>query len=466
MITIVGMGIAKEDITLRGVEAVRGARQVFVRTARTHAAKTLQGLGVEYIACDDLYETAPDFDALADAIVARLVEAGDCVYCVDGAGTQDYIVQRLAARTEVCVVPGVDAASAAMATVCADGQCYLRQSATDVVAQPIFFAPDATLVVDEIDDAVLAGELQLKLLDAYGDSVAWLIDNRGNPISITLADLARQKGYGAHCCLVVPRGDLVDKQRFTFGDVVRILYRLRLPDGCEWDRTQTHASIRDCCIEEAYELVEAIDLEDIGKMMEETGDVLLQAIFHTAIARDAGEFDYADMLSDLAAKLIRRHPHVFGDVVANNADEALAAWDAAKAVEKKQVSYTQKMQQVAPMSALMRAKKIQKIAAKAHYDFDSATAAADKIGEELAELFAAPEDRRELEGGDLLFACVNVLRLMHIDPELALLQSTRKFVHRFTLVEQALAQRGIAIDQCPVDEMWRVYDAIKAQDDA
>ena len=462
MITIVGMGVAKDDVTMRGVNALRKAERVFVRTAQTNAAQTLRDLGVTYTACDDLYTTAPDFDALAAAIADRLLQAGDAVYCVDGAGTQDYIAQRLAAVAEVCVIPGVDAATSALATVCADGQCYLRQSATDLVAQRVFFAPDATLVVDEIDDAVLAGELQLRLLETYGETEAWFVGNNGKAALITLDRLAAQKSYGAYCRLVVPAVQYTDKRRFTFADVVRILHRLRQPDGCDWDKVQTHASIRDCCIEEAYELVEAIDLEDIDKMQEEAGDVLLQAVFQAVIAQDVGEFSVDDMLSALCTKLIHRHPHVFGDVVATNADEALSAWEAAKAVEKKQVTYTQKMQQVAPMAALMRARKVQKIAAKAHYDFDSAQAAAQKIEEELAELFAAPDDQREMEGGDLLFACVNVLRLMHIDPELALLQSTRKFVDRFARVEAALAAEGRAIDQCTPDELWQVYDAVKA----
>jgi tetrapyrrole methylase family protein/MazG family protein len=211
-------------------------------------------------------------------------------------------------------------------------------------------------------------------------------------------------------------------------------------------------------------LVEAIDLGDTDKMLEETGDVLLQAVFHASMAEDAGEFTVSDVLSALCAKLIGRHPHVFGTVVATNAEEALAAWDSAKAKEKHQVSYTQKMHEVAPMPALMRAKKIQKIAAKAHYDFESVEQAATKIDEELGELFAADNpDQQVMEGGDLLFAAVNVLRLMHVEPELALLASTRKFVDRFALVEQALAAEGKAIDEVSVDLLWQTYDRVKEQ---
>lgn len=458
MITIVGMGQAIEDVTLRGAAAIRGAATVVVRTAETNAAKTLDRLGVAYITCDDIYNNAADFDQLVEMIAARLCEK-DCVYCVDGAGTQDAVGRYLQGRIEVKIITGVDSACSALALTGQNGESFLRQSATSIV-NGVFFAPDATLVVDEIDDALLAGELQLKLLDAYGDVACYYVAN-GKTYSITVGELCRQKGFGYDAMLVLPAKPFEQKERFSFVDLVRLLARLRAPDGCEWDKVQTHQSIRDCCIEEAYELVEAIDLDDVDKMQEECGDVLLQAVFQAAIGEDAGEFGITDMLSALCHKLLMRHPHVFGSVSASNAEEALAAWDAAKAVEKKQVTYTQKMQQVAPMSALMRAKKIQKIAAKAHYDFDSVQQAAGKIDEELQELMAAPQDERETEGGDLLFSCVNVLRLLGVDPELALLASIRKFQDRFAAVEQALAQAGKRMEECDADTLWAVYDTVK-----
>lgn len=458
MITIVGMGQAIEDVTLRGVAAIRGAAAVVVRTAETNAAKTLDRLGVAYITCDDIYNEAADFDRLVEMIAARLCER-DCVYCVDGAGTQDVVGRYLQARSDVRIIAGVDSACSALALAGQDGESFLRQSATSIV-NGVFFAPDATLVVDEIDDLLLAGELQLKLLDAYGD-VAGCFVAKGKAYPITVGQLCRQKGFGYDAMLVLPAKPFEQKERFSFVDLVRLLARLRAPDGCEWDKVQTHQSIRDCCIEEAYELVEAIDLDDVDKMQEECGDVLLQAVFQAAIGEDAGEFGITDMLSALCHKLLMRHPHVFGSVSATNPEEALAAWDAAKAVEKKQVTYTQKMQQVAPMSALMRAKKIQKIAAKAHYDFDSVQQAAGKIDEELQELMAAAQDERETEGGDLLFSCVNVLRLLGVDPELALLASIRKFQERFAAVEQALTQEGKRMEECDAATLWAVYDAVK-----
>ena len=463
MITVVGMGIHRFDVTLRGQTAIAEADRVFVRTADTECARTLQALGVTYISCDDLYQSAEDFDCLQSAIVERLLAAGDAVYCVDGDGSSDAIVQALAARGEVEVIAGVSHASFALAASRVSAERVESVSALDLSRDKIALSPSATLVVTELDDRILAGEVKLKLLDIYGDVEGFFV-TKDKSIPVSVADLDRQKGYGALTSYILPAIPFLDKKRFNFEDVVYLLARLRAPDGCEWDKVQTHSSIRDCCIEEAYELVEAIDLDDVDKMLEETGDVLLQAVFHASMAEDAGEFSVSDVLSALCIKLIGRHPHVFGSVVATNAEEALAAWDSAKAQEKHQVTYTQKMHEVAPMSALMRSKKIQKIAAKAHYDFNSVEQAATKIAEELSELFAAgSEEERVMEGGDLLFAAVNVLRLMHIEPELALLASTRKFVDRFELVEETLTAEGKRIDEVSTEELWATYDRVKEQ---
>ena len=463
MITIVGMGINRMDVTLRGQKALEKADKVYVRTGDTECAKTLASLGVTYTACDDLYQGAADFDALRSAIVGRLMDAGNAVYCVDGDGASDPIVQDLAARTEVQVIAGVSHASHALAASLVSGERVHSVPALEFAGDKVSLAPNATLVVTELDDKYLAGEVKLKLHDIYGDVGGFFV-HKGKSVPVNVVDLDRQRDYGASTAYILPAIAFLDKQRFNFDDVVYLLTRLRAPDGCEWDKVQTHRSIRDCCIEEAYELVEAIDLDDVDKMIEETGDVLLQAVFHASMATDAGEFTVSDVLSGVCIKLIGRHPHVFGSVVATNAEEALAAWDSAKAKEKHQSTYTDKLRAVAPMSALMRSKKVQKIAAKAHYDFDSVEQAATKIAEELEELFAADtEEQKVMEGGDLLFAAVNVLRLMHVEPELALLASTRKFVDRFALVESTLAEEGKRIDEVSTEELWATYDRVKGQ---
>ena len=458
MITVVGMGMTAGDLTARGREALERAGKVFVRTAKTATGKTLEGLGIAYTSLDYLYEQAEDFDALRRSIADTLNGAGDCAYAVDGAGVDDPVLPLLKDHRVVAGV-SLGVAAAARSGVLADR--LLTVSAEDLAAERVWYPSDATIVVTELDDQLLAGEVKLKLLDVVGNVQGYLVA-QGKVTPVMVEDLDRSKGYGADCAYVLPRLDYRDRERWGFEDLMKIVFRLRAPDGCEWDKIQTHRSIRDCCIEEAYELVEAVDLDDVDKLKEESGDVTLQGVFHASMAEDSGEFSTYDMLSALCGKLLFRHPHVFGNVVANDPEAALAAWDAAKNKEKKYASYTDKMQSVAPMPALMRAKKVQKIARKAHFDWDDPQGAYDKVGEELQELLAAktPDERVE-EGGDLLFAAVNVLRMLDVEPELALLGATRKFVDRFAKVEEAVRAQGKEMTDMSLAELDAIWNEVK-----
>jgi MazG family protein len=253
-------------------------------------------------------------------------------------------------------------------------------------------------------------------------------------------------------------GDFISRTRHGFGDLVEIARRLRDPDGCPWDRAQSHETIRENAIEEAYELVEAIDLRDEAKMLEESGDVLLQALFHAVIDEGAGGFTVEDMLSALAKKLISRHTHIFGKNRAENAEEALLFWEKAKAEEKGYSGVSDKISRVpATFSALMRAEKVQKIIRKTGFDFPSPAEAMIKLREEIEEFLSAPGEKREEEGGDILFAAVNVLRMYHINPETALNLTTNKFIRRFGYVEKKASESGKKVEELSLDEMEFYY---------
>lgn len=248
--------------------------------------------------------------------------------------------------------------------------------------------------------------------------------------------------------------DLTKRERFNLTDLYNIMKILRGDNGCQWDKAQDHKSIRANMIEEAYELVEAINNDDDDNMQEECGDVLLQAIFHSVIAEDRGAFDISDVLSGICRKLIDRHTHIFGDVKADNAEQALAAWDSAKAKEKKYTHISSKMDSIGKaMPSLIKAYKVGKTAAKVGLDFASAADAADKVNEELSEFLCAEQDKKEEEGGDLLFAAVNVLRLEGIEPEVALNKAVDKFVKRFKYIEER-TDLGSA-DMQVLDKLWQ-----------
>ena len=250
----------------------------------------------------------------------------------------------------------------------------------------------------------------------------------------------------------------VKRDKYTFGDLVEIIRRLRDPDGCPWDRAQTHESIRSNAIEEAYELAEAVDMKDKAKTEEESGDVMLQGLFHAAIAEDEGLFSPDDIVNALCAKLSFRHTHIFGDKKAADPDEARKNWEAAKAVEKGYTSLKDKIDSVpVTFGALMRANKVQKIIKKTGFDFSDVGGAMEKVREELGEFERASGAEREKEGGDILFAAVNVLRMAGIDPEVALNGTTARFIRRFMYVEQKMREAGLELKAENIDVMEKFY---------
>ena len=257
-----------------------------------------------------------------------------------------------------------------------------------------------------------------------------------------------------------------EKEKYDFADLRRVMRILRAPDGCPWDREQTHASIRNDLLEESYEVVDAIDRASNADLCEELGDLLMNVIFHADLAEDEGAFSFDDVVDGIVRKMVYRHPHVFGDVTAKTAGEVLSNWDTLKRAEKSQETYTDTLESVPrAFPALMRAKKVQKRAAKAGFDWPDATGAWDKLSEEMAELQAAqaagdPAAVQE-ELGDLLFSVVNVSRFLKVDAEQALAAATDKFIGRFAAVEALAAARGVDMGTASLAELDKLWDEVK-----
>jgi tetrapyrrole methylase family protein/MazG family protein len=263
---------------------------------------------------------------------------------------------------------------------------------------------------------------------------------------------------GEDYIIVLPR-PFMERDAYSFGDLVEIIRRLRDEDGCPWDRKQTNMSIRTNAVEEAYELVEAIELDDTAKILEESGDVLLQGLFNTIIAEDDGRFNTSDMLTAICKKLVFRHTHIFGENKANNSEEALKFWEQAKAKEKGQLSLKDKLDAVpCTFGSVMKSYKVQKLIKKTGFDFPNVDEAYDKIFEEVQELKEAKDEKhKEHEGGDLLFSVVNLLRMLDIEPELALNGTTNRFIKRFLYVEEQALAAGKKLEECTLEEMEKWY---------
>ena len=255
--------------------------------------------------------------------------------------------------------------------------------------------------------------------------------------------------------------------------LLQVMARLRDPErGCPWDVQQTFATIAPYTIEEAYEVAEAIARDDPTALKDELGDLLLQVVFHARMAEEAGEFDFRDVAGAIAAKLIRRHPHVFADVEYADAAEQTAGWERIKAAERAAAGQHSVFDGVPlALPALARAAKLQKRAARVGFDWPSIEPVLDKLDEELAELRAAlaagePSERLAEELGDLLFVCANLGRHLHTDPETALRAANDKFVRRFRRIEALLDEQGRRAEDLSLAELDALWEQAKAEERA
>jgi MazG family protein len=245
------------------------------------------------------------------------------------------------------------------------------------------------------------------------------------------------------------------------GAIFEVVARLRAPGGCPWDREQTHESLRPYLLEETYELLEAIDSGDDTKMKEELGDLLLQVAMHAEIAAEEKRFNAAQVSEAVAAKMVKRHPHVFGSVEVANADEVLRNWEHQKVNEAREAGREESVVDRVPASlpALAWALGLQKRAARVGFDFASPTAAAESVAEEARELAGAKGDTEKFdEIGDLLFAIVSLARTLKVNPEDALRVAGQRFRRRFAAVESKLRKEGVSFRDLSADELARRWD--------
>jgi len=253
----------------------------------------------------------------------------------------------------------------------------------------------------------------------------------------------------------------MDQDLGSFENLERIIARLRAPDGCPWDREQTHATLKPYLIEESYEVLQALDDENSEKLCEELGDLLLQILLHAQISREAGEFDMADVTRGIASKLIRRHPHVFGESNAGNAEEVALAWENLKQDERKQgdslLSSVPK-----GMPALSYSHSIQRRAAGIGFDWDEFGGILEKLVEEVGELNRANTPQQKThEFGDILFALVNAARWQGVDLEEALRLSNERFCRRFRFMEDNCRERGVRLGDLSFEELNALWDEAK-----
>ncbi|MFZ0014146.1 MAG: nucleoside triphosphate pyrophosphohydrolase [Acidimicrobiia bacterium] len=463
MITIIGLGPGALDRVPTPVRSLLldESRVLIARTIHHPAARELADLR-DVTCCDDLYEGSERFDDVYRAITDRVLAAASehpVIYAVPGSPTVgEFAVRRIiAAAPDTEVIPGESFVDAVLAEVGYDPlDRGLQILNGHELPDPLIL--DKPSIVAHLDTA----ETLADVLDAVGrvtptEAVVTLLSGLGSADAVVVSGPTHDIDSG----LAGLRTSLfVDTRPGGLVGAISVMRRLR--SVCPWDREQTHQSLVKNLVEETYELIEAIgDLPDEGvdwvayaRVEDELGDVLLQVLFHEAIARETGAFDIDGVAEVLRQKLVRRHPHVFGDVTVVDADEVKRNWDRIKAEEAGVSSPSALDGLPGGLPAVQRAAKMQNRAAKVGFDWDSADQVLPKVDEELGELerALAGDGDVEAELGDVLFSLVNLARHLGLDPELALGRANTTFEHRFRLMEQEGPLEGLDLVQ--LNERW------------
>jgi tetrapyrrole methylase family protein / MazG family protein len=455
-VTVVGLGPGpRELLTVSAAEALRAPGAVVFARTRLHPALS----GVEPESFDAQYDQASSLAEVEAEIVSRLLAVGsDVVLAVPGDGMlgESVLCALRAAGAEVVVVPGVPLGVGALAAVSLEGldgaqlveATALGGSGTRIRVE---LNPRWPAVATGVYSRAVASDLKLTLQHVYpADHALWVVHRPGLPearvVSVSLADLDRVDVDFDHLTHVVLAPVPVEVPTGSAHGLRAIVARLRDPrNGCPWDLEQTHRSLTPYVVEEAYEVVDAIEDADPAGLAEELGDVLLQVALHAELADQSGEFDWNDVVRLLGAKLIRRHPHIFGEVQVSGASDVVRNWEVLKAAERGADRGTSSALDGVPRSlpGLKRAAEISRKAVEAGFEWPSRDGTLDKVREELDELLSATSvsDRAE-ELGDLLWILGKLAWQDGIDPEAALQAANKKFIARFQLLEQIAHERG------------------------
>lgn len=450
-IRIIGLGTGKiDDLTVKAYNTLFDGSPVFLRTERHPIIEDLKNNGINFISFDNLYDEFENFNEIYTRIIDEILEKsqkyGTINYCTAGSPYfGDVVTEKLLDinndNIQIDIIDGISFLDKCI-KITGFGNNESIKVLDCISIDEFSFDTNSVNIIKHVYNEKLASELKLSLSEVYSDNSWVILVNvlSGDLRKIPLYELDRQKKYDFSTFFCISTIDNTEKTVYNINDLCRILKNLRNPDGCPWDRKQTHKSLRQCVIEEAYEVVDAIDNDNVDELQEELGDLLLQVIFHSQIGSEEGYFNIHDVISGICKKLYFRHPHVFSNKKAENTEEALLRWEESKAKEKSIDTYTEMLEKVPKsFSPLLRSFKIQKKAASVGFDWPDIDGAIIKVKEEILELMTEYKNmdinKIEDEFGDLLFALVNFARFLKISPDVALNRTIDKFLTRFKYIE-------------------------------
>ncbi len=462
-IYVVGLGLSSDDITLKAYEIIKSGIKLVVRTKNTASYLAVKDVVGEVFSLDFVYQKSRNFDTLNKNLakeVLSMAKEGDVAYLVDGSAVEDNSVKEIIKKhKDVTVISGVSAGAKCLEKVKAVESGYTLISAYDVKFLKFASYP---LIVYAIDTKITASAVKLALSDLIGEeyqvTATWLNGVK----TIKLYELDRLNYYGYDLAIYIDKKPLTQKLRYDFQDLLEVLENLRGENGCPWDKVQTPKSIEKNLIEETYELIDAIEEGDDDKIIEETGDVLLQTAFQIIFGVESMAFTPSDVLTAICYKLISRHTHVFGQDKAVDEGSALDVWNKNKVIEKGYENGADYLNAVPRnFPAVMRAEKVSSRAGKYNLDFLNVEQVFEKLSEETVELKNAIKsgdfDEIKKECGDLIFTVVNVLRKLGVEGETALNATTDKFISRFEKLEKAIIADGKDIKKLTAEEIDLYY---------
>ncbi len=480
-ITIVGLGPGSFGlITVETLEMLKTAKPLILRTAKHPTVAEIRERGIEFTSYDHVYDEQESFEKVYETIAHDCLEQAaqgeNLVYAVPGsplvAEKTVTLIRELAGKRGVSltILPGMSFLEVLYTRLAIDpieGVTVL--DAADVVSLPRELR--TALVVTQVYNQYVASEVKLALMENYPDDYeVVVVKNLGLPeekiLTVPLFELDRIPGIDHLTSLYVPCKPPLEQ--FSLDPIVDIMSQLRSPEGCMWDIEQTHSSLRRYLIEEVYEVIEAIDLQQGDKLCEELGDLLLQIVFHARIAEESREFTMQQVIDVITEKMVRRHPHVFGDVTLRDAGEVVLNWEALKQLEygSERLSVLDGIPKGLP--SLMRAYKLQAKAAKVGFDWHDIDPVWEKIEEELLELKTACAQSKvtDMEGelGDVLFSVVNLARFLKIDAEVALNITNNKFMKRFSYIENEINNNNLKWEQMDLKQMDLLWEEAKKQE--
>lgn len=478
-IYVIGLGPGSIDaLTMGAVKRIKSGDKNFLRTEKHPTVEYFKKSNIPYSSFDYIYDSEEDFKGVYEKIVEQLIiesNKGETInYFVPG---NPFVAEKtveilLGKELDVEIVSGMSFIEPMIELVQRDPINGLK-IVDGASFNSLMVDINVDMIITQVYNSRILSEVKIILSEIYGDHhKIWFVDSAGiegmeKKQLLSIYELDRIHEISSLTSIYVNKIEENNKKTFDFNDIMGIMKLLRSEDGCPWDLKQTHESLRQCVIEEAYELVDAIDSGDVENIIEELGDVLLQVIFHSQIAYDEGKFNPIEVTTSLANKLIYRHPHIFLAETVESSEEVVYNWDELKYAERRLTSFTDRLKDISSLPALMKSYKIQEKAATIGFDWDDITGPLDKIMEEYNEVIEAMQQfgggdvRVEEEIGDLLFAVVNLSRFMDVNPEVALNKTINKFIYRFEFMEQKSKEQGTSLDKMTLEEMDVLWNLAK-----